>query len=310
MTAETGILSGCPRSIQFNYARNRFVTDVNDPIITPATGNAPTPPATPDDYSADDAVITVSRTTFNYVLIGVSFFVVGLMLGFLGYDRFATNNAEENAALMLAAAQTAVAGVPRGNTVAAAPTRDPNARYAVAVAENPSIGSPDAPITIIEFGDFRCSYCKRFYDQTLNPLLEQYGDQVRFVYRDYPILGPDSTLAAMAGECADDQGKFWDFHDLIYADQVLTRDQFLEYAATLEMDVDAFTNCLDEGTHTAEIQADYQAGSSVGVGGTPTFFINGRMLVGAQPISTFSTMIEDELIRLNSTPATEEASGA
>jgi protein-disulfide isomerase len=282
------------------------VTDVTEPLSTPST----TEPPTPNEYSPDDAVITIKRTTFNYVLIGVSFFVVGLMIGFLGYDRFATNNAAENAELMASIAQTAVAGVPRGNTVAAAPTRDPNARYAVAVADNPSIGSPDAPITIIEFGDFRCSYCHRFYDQTLTPLLEQYGDQVRFVYRDYPILGPDSTLAALAGECADDQGKFWEFHDLIFTDQILTRDQFLEYAANLELDVEAFTTCLDEETHSEEVQADYQAGASVGVGGTPTFFINGRMVVGAQPLSTFASVIDDELVRLSTTPATEEASGA
>jgi protein-disulfide isomerase len=101
--------------------------------------------------------------------------------------------------------------------------------------------------------------------------------------------------AALAGECAHDQNRFWELHNRLYADQVLTRDAFIAHATELEMDVEAFVECLDNAVYQSEIEADYQAGAMVGVGGTPTFFINGRILVGAQPLENFVQYIEAEL---------------
>lgn len=269
--------------------------------ITPPENEAP-----PQDYSVEDELVHIKRSTVNYVLIGLSFFVIGLLVGFLGYDRFSANNQAENEALLSAAVSTFAASVP--TSVAAGPTPrptlDPNTRYDIQPAGNPAIGPEDAPIVMIEFADFRCGYCKRFHEQTLTPLLERYEGQIRFVYRDYPILSPDSLTAALAAECADDQGAFWPFHDRIYVDQVLTRERFIEYAADLELDLETFTTCLDDQVHLQEVMADYEDGSSTPMTGTPTFFINGRILIGAQPIDAFINAIDQELASL----ATSETS--
>lgn len=259
----------------------------------------------PSGYSPDDPVISVSQSTVSLILVGLAFFVIGLLVGVIGYDRLAASNRAENEALLSAAAATFAAAVPRsaGQQVAAEPTRDPNARYVVDAEGDPFLGAADAPVTIIEFGDFHCGYCRRFFNETLQPLLQAYEGSVRFVYRDYPILGPDSVQAALAAGCAFDQGRFWEFHDLIYSDQDLSEAAFLSYAETLELDVDRFSTCLRDAEHQDEIVQDYQAGVNVGVGGTPTFFINGRILVGAQPLNAFIALIEDELAQLaESTP--------
>jgi protein-disulfide isomerase len=235
---------------------------------------------------------------FNYVIIAVSCFVVGLIVGIFAYDRIAQNNRAENTELINSAVAAAVAALPE--SVAAPPTPDPNMRYDVTDAGNPSLGPVDAPITIIEFGDFRCTYCKRFFDQTLYPLLDEYEGRIHFVFRDYPILGAESVQAALAAECADDQGQFWAFHDRLYQDQILARDAFLQYATELEMNVDTFTTCLDDAVHQTEIEADYTVASQLGVGGTPTFFINGKIFIGAQPYDSFVAAIEAELNSLTS----------
>jgi protein-disulfide isomerase len=252
---------------------------------------AEVPPA--PEVSRVESAVVIPRVLFNYIVIAVSCFVIGLAIGVFAYDRLVQNNQTENEELIGNAVAAVVAALPQ--QPAAEPTIDPNMRYDVTDAGNPAIGPADAPVTIIEFGDFNCGYCKRFFDETLQPLLQAYEGRVRFVYRDYPILGSGSVQAALAGECADDQGKFWGFHDRVYAEQVLTRDVFLQYAADLEMDVDSFTTCLDEATHQSEIQADYVAGAQLGVGGTPTFYINGKALIGAQPYENFVAVIEAEL---------------
>lgn len=288
--------------------------------VPPQPDDAPQQPPQPDDtarpavpapsgpygYSVDDPVIAVSRSAVNLVLVGVAFFLIGLLVGVIGYDRLSASNRAENEALLSAAAATFVAAIPAGagQQVAAEPTRDPNARYAVDAEGDPFLGAADAPVTIIEFGDFRCGFCRRFFDETLQPLLRDYEGSVRFVYRDYPILGPDSVQSALAAGCAFDQGRFWEFHDRLYADQDLTETAFLRYAGELDLDIERFTTCLRDAEHQDEIVEDYQAGVNVGVGGTPTFFINGRILVGAQPLSAFVSLIEEEIAAAaESTPA-------
>jgi protein-disulfide isomerase len=261
------------------------VTDEFDP--TPAPSFAP---------PAED---TVPRHTFNYVIIAVAFFALGAILGVIVYDRVsADTNAQVDAAVNRAVAAV-IAAVPQGPQPVVQPTRDPNQRFVVDTEGDPARGRDDAPVTIVEFADFRCSYCARFHEQTLTPILEAFGDNVRFVYRDYPILGPDSVTAALAGECAADQGKFWEFHDLVYANQGdLSLEAFTTYATDLGMDVEAFTACIDAEETTAKVQRDYSDGQQLGVSGTPTFFINGRILVGAQPYDVFADYIEQELAQV------------
>lgn len=170
----------------------------------------------------------------------------------------------------------------------------------VSVDDDPAIGPEDAPVVIVEFSDFTCPYCGRFARETLADLLAAYPDQVRFVYRDAPILGPVSVQAALAAECADDQGRFWEYHDLLFENQgSLSYDTFLSLAATLDLSMEDFTPCLDERIHLEEITNDYNASQEAGLTGTPTFFINGRRLVGAQPLEAFVQMIEEELAQQN-----------
>ena len=255
------------------------------------TERAPEPEAAP---AAPEP--TVPRHTLNYVLIAVAFFILGAGLGVLAYDRVNANTTAQVDAAVNRAVAAAVAAIPRSDTVAVEPTRDPNQRFAVDVEGDPAKGIDTAPVTIVEFADFHCGYCRRFLEQTMEPLLEAYGENVRFVYRDYPILGNDSVTAAFAGECAQQQGKFWEFHDLVYANQDdLSLDALTAHATELGMDVEAFTACVDSDETAALVQRDYEAGQQLGVSGTPTFFINGRMLVGAQPYQSFADYIDEEL---------------
>ncbi|MDL1901685.1 DsbA family protein [Anaerolineae bacterium CFX9] len=249
--------------------------------------------------SPDPAVIVIPRALFNYIVIGLTMLVVGLIVGVVAYDRFAASTRQMNAELINQAVGTAVAAMPQNAVPTPRPTADPNFRYDVDDGGNPFLGAADAPITMIEFGDFRCGFCKRFNDETLAPLLQQYEGQIRFVYRDYPILGPDSLQAALAAQCAHDQGQFWPFHDLLYSNPSnLTRTAFLTYAEQLALDIDTFTTCLDNAVHQEEINADYAVGQQLGVGGTPTFFINGRIITGAQPIEVFQRLLDDELAQI------------
>jgi protein-disulfide isomerase len=168
----------------------------------------------------------------------------------------------------------------------------------VSVDDDPAKGPEDAPVTIIEFSDFQCAYCARFYAETLPQILENYGDRVRFVYRDFPLtsIHAHALKAAEAAECADDQGSFWEYHDLLFQNQsALDLDSLKGYAASLNLDTAAFNECLDSGKYTDEVRNDVQDGLAAGVQGTPAFFINGRLLAGAQPYPVFEGAIEAAL---------------
>ncbi len=259
--------------------------------------------------SADPGTVTVARTTFNYFIIAIAFLVLGIVLGAVGYDRFVQANAvlvEESVTRALTSGTAMEEAIQRSLTtvLGGAATGageqaalNPNERYEVPVSDNPSLGSADAPVTIVEFSDFRCGFCGRFARETLQPLLASYDEsEVQFVYRDFVIFGQASYEAALASECADDQDKFWEFHDLIFGNQQeLSRDMYLTWAADEGLDVDAFTSCYDNQTHRDEITADFEYGQSLGLTGTPTFFINGRVVSGAQPQEVFKAMIDEEL---------------
>lgn len=168
-------------------------------------------------------------------------------------------------------------------------------RIEVSVDDDPSIGPSDASITIVEFSDFRCPFCARA-KPTIAQILETYGDKIRFVYRDFPILGPESQKVAEASECADEQGKFWEYHDMLFANQQTLEDANLkQYAKDLGLDTTRFNDCLDSGKMTSEVESDIRDGRNYGVQGTPAFFINGILVSGAQPFSVFQQIIEEEL---------------
>jgi len=131
-------------------------------------------------------------------------------------------------------------------------------------------------------------------------VLAEYGNKVRFVYKDFPLPShPNAQKAAEAARCAGDQGKYWEMHDLMFADiGALSVPQLKQGAAKLRLDQAAFDQCLDSGKHEAVVRADYAGGEKLGVNSTPTMYINGRPLIGAQPYEAFKQVIDEELQRV------------
>jgi len=180
-----------------------------------------------------------------------------------------------------------------------------SSRPSVGVDDDPWMGVADAPITIIEFSDFQCPYCKRFFDDTLQQLLAAYDGKIRFVYRDFPLsnIHPQAQKAAEAAQCAHEQGRYWAMHDTLFERQrewgnANAVAYFKAYAEGLGLDAQQFDACLDEGRYRNEVLLDLKAGADAGVTGTPGFFINGRALRGAVPFEYFEAVIEDELAKL------------
>jgi protein-disulfide isomerase len=160
--------------------------------------------------------------------------------------------------------------------------------------EAPSKGSARAPVTIVEFSDFQCGYCRRVYP-TLTKLLEEYEGKVRLVYRDFtPRNHPRARPAAIAAYCAGDQRKYWEYHeDLMHTQGTLSDDDLKARAEKLGLNMRKFNACYDAGRHGDFVDAATQDGASLGVTGTPSFFVNGRMLVGAKPYQAFKEVIEE-----------------
>ena len=171
----------------------------------------------------------------------------------------------------------------------------PQPRIQVA-AEGPTRGPKTAPVTIVEFSDFECPYCGAAHD-TVEQVMNTYAGKVRLVYRQFPLsFHPHAAKAAEASLCAADQGKFWEFHDVLFKNQKKLEPADLKaHASEVGMDVQKFSQCLDSGDKKKAVDADQQAGLAAGVGGTPAFFINGIFLNGAQPIDEFKKVIDGEL---------------
>ena len=170
-------------------------------------------------------------------------------------------------------------------------------RTEVATAGYPTRGPATAPVTIVEFSDFECPFCGRLFP-TLKAVEKNYPSQVRIVYRQYPLrrIHPLAQKAAEASLCAGEQGRFWEMHDSLFGDQEhLTVDALKARAVALKLDTAAFNACLDSGKEAAAIDKDIEEGAKAGVTGTPAMFVNGRLLVGAQPFAAIQAIIEDEL---------------
>jgi protein-disulfide isomerase len=166
----------------------------------------------------------------------------------------------------------------------------------VAAAGRPEKGGKQAPITIIEFSDYQCPFCKRAED-VVNQVMKTYGDKVKVVFRDYPLpMHPQARPAAEAANCANAQGKFWAYHEKLFANQsALSDDNLKSYAKDIGLDQAKFDECLAKKPYKVAIDKDLEDGAKVGVSGTPAFFINGRMLSGAQPFEKFKEIIDEEL---------------
>ena len=172
-------------------------------------------------------------------------------------------------------------------------------RLAVQTAPtDPGRGPATAPVTIVEFSDFQCPYCRQAAP-TLKKIQETFGDRVRLVYRDAPLpTHPEALVAAEAAQCAHDQGKFWEYHDVLFANQqALQRARLREYAAVVGLDERRFSACLDGGRFRADVERDLGDAQAYGIASTPTFFVNGRVVMGALPYERLEQIVEEELAR-------------
>ncbi len=182
----------------------------------------------------------------------------------------------------------------------------PGAKVDVSANDDPFLGDEKAKVTVIEFSDFQCPFCRSFWRDTLPQLKKEYIDtsKIKFVYRDYPLPFHKGAIPAAEGsQCAGDQSKFWEMHDKIFQEQdkqgqgtiQFTKADVVKWAGQIGLNMVSFNQCLNSGKYKAEVEKDIADGTTAGVSGTPTTFINGRSLVGAQPLSSFKTIIDEEL---------------
>ena len=233
--------------------------------------------------------ITFKRSHLYAVLLPLAF-VAGLAFGYIFWGRTETN-------------QPTVAAVPQGvdqdaaEEEAAEPTPEFR-RYDVPEDDDPVFGAAEAPITIIEFSDYECPYCRKWHVEVWPQLKEAYGDQIRLVYRDFPLtnIHPNATPAAVAANCAQEQDMYFPYSEKLFEMKLnLGTTTYQSYAEELGMDMDAFNECLESDRYLAEVEADYQYAAELGIRSTPTFFVNGIPVVGAQPFEVFQSLIDKDL---------------
>lgn len=183
-------------------------------------------------------------------------------------------------------------------------TPAPGQKVNVSNGHLPTLGNQNAKVTVVEFADFRCPFCERFFTDVEPSLKKDYIDtgKVKLAFRHYAFLGPASTVAANASECANEQGKFWDLHDYLYKNQppesdttMYTVDNLTTVAGNLGINKDQFKSCLSANKYQKNVDADFADGQKAGVNGTPSTFVNGQLVVGAQPYTSFKTIIDQEL---------------
>lgn len=301
--------------------------DVNLSVNADAPLDTLPAPAAPDSSAETAAPGVTLHPGFVCGFLGVFIFVVGMAAGYLLGEQMTLSlmrNVAETAAEQAAETAAAQASADLANqllavlrdgsggqavpSVAVQPANpspsEPEeiTRFNITADDDPFKGPEDAPIVIIEFSDYQCPYCAQFYSNTLNPLLARYPDQIKFVFRDFPLdsIHPQATQAAVAANCAGQQGLYWEMHDLIFTNQQLLPGGMTPFAEELGLDMATFETCMNDQDQVAEVQGDLVTAAEIGVRGTPTFFINGRPLVGAQPLSVFIDVIEEELALLNS----------
>jgi len=247
--------------------------------------------------------ITIKKSTYNKLIIGIvsSLIVVAFFTGYtLGSQTVQPLVIRENTQSKNTTPQP----------TQAQPTEE--ARIFVSLSDDPVRGNPNAPVTIVEFSDFQCPFCARFFAQTLPQIQQDYIDsgKVKLVFRDFPIdsIHPNAIAGSIAAHCANEQGKFWEYHDKLFEGQTQwarlsasdATNTFKQYATELGLNSDNFNSCLSSGKSLDEINSDYRDGINYGVTGTPAFFIGNDKdgyvtVIGAKPYSSFQQVIDDEL---------------
>jgi protein-disulfide isomerase len=234
---------------------------------------------------------------------GAPVLVAALILGVsIVAGALLIRHAVDGAAREVASLRDALSRGPGQLPTAQAPPQpgrpDPSRRYSINTQGSPSKGNPNARLAIVEFSDFQCPFCQRV-GPTLQQIEKEYGDQVRIVFKHLPLeMHPKAPAAHAAAEAAHRQGKFWEMHDLIFANQAsMSPERYLDYAKQLGLDLERFQKDVASAEVKARLDADTQEAAKLGVTGTPSFFVNGRFLSGAQPFPAFKALIDQELGR-------------
>ncbi|MCF6277872.1 MAG: DsbA family protein [Anaerolineales bacterium] len=219
-----------------------------------------------------EKMLSFKRNRFYTALVALSF-VVGVLVGY--FIRGASSPASAPAEAADIIDQTT------------------SQRYEIPTEGFPSVGPQDAEIVLVEFSDFGCSFCAKWHNETYEDLMAAYPGQIRFVYRDVPFR---AFPASEAARCAREQDAFWEYHDKLFSyEYSLNNEAYIQYAEDLNLDMAAFNTCLNEHRYREIIQQDLDAATQLGISSTPTFFINGLPLIGAQPLAAFRQLIDREL---------------
>lgn len=230
--------------------------------------------------------ITMNKSTIIWCAIVVSL-LFNVYLGIALY-KTRTDGTENN----LAKAQNIPSAPDPQQPATAVPS--PTTLQNFEITKNDHIrGDFNAPITLVEFSDFECPFCERHYP-TLTQTLDKYKGQVRLVYKHFPLgFHPNAQKAAESSECADEQGKFWEYHDKLFKNQPsgYSLEKFKQWAKDMALNTDKFNTCLDSGKYAQKVQSDLQEGQTKGVQGTPATFVNGQLVSGAIPYESFQQII-------------------
>ena len=256
-----------------------------DPVIEPIESFEPEYDESP---FVEKDTITFKRSHF-YSALSILTFFAGLLIGYVVWGT---------GLLPKLGLGSETAAQADGSSVDAPVTAEPQfIRYDIPSEGFYAIGPSDAPITIVEFSDYQCPFCRRWHAEVYEELLATYPGKIRFVYRNLPLtsIHPDAMSAAEAAMCAGEQNAYWQYHDKLFSSEILGNAAYIQYAQELNLDMTSFEACVTEQKYRDAIQADSDFAANLGVRSTPTFFINGLAIVGAQPLDVFMQVIDKEL---------------
>ncbi len=264
------------------------------------------------EISGNESKITIKKSTYNKMVMAIVA-VIAIAAFFGGYSIGTFDDSDsgltgEQLKEILSQIKTA----PTSQPAQQSPQPSAPQIFTVSLDDDPVKGNPDAPVTVVEFSDFQCPFCSRFFEQTLPLLEENYIDtgKIKFVYKDLPLdsLHPNARSAHIAAECADEEGKFWEYHDVLFQKQAVWQrlassdlDIILsQFAVDLGMQAASFESCMESQDIADEVNQDVLEAAKYGATGTPTFFIGNEKdgfikLVGAQPFAAFQAVINDQL---------------
>ena len=259
--------------------KKQTIEPVEEPVIEPEVSPEEQP------VVIQEETVTFKRSHF-YAVLTVLAFAAGILLGYVVWGMESAGGTPQT--VNQPAAQVAEAA---GTT-----QEEQFKRYDIPIENSYTLGPADAPITIVEFSDYQCPYCRRWHDEVYGPLMAAYPDKIRFVYRHLPLtsIHPDAFPAAEAAMCAGEQDAYWAFHEKLFSGESLGAEIYSQYAQDLGLNMETFESCLSDHKYQQAIEKDSNFAIDLGIRSTPTFFINGLAIVGAQPLDVFKQVIDKE----------------